>query len=87
LLLLSNVHDLDREYRVERDLAQLDLIAGENKDEGDVRLALASSNQEVKLGSASRIAELKQDSTTKVLAVTRQEMQDTGYEAGRRRPE
>jgi len=62
------------------DLAQLDLIAGENKDEADVRLAFASSNQEVTVVSASRIAELKQDSTTKVLAVTRQEMRDTGYE-------
>jgi outer membrane receptor for ferrienterochelin and colicins len=61
------------------DLEQLDLIAGENRGEGDMRLALAGSNQEVTVVSASRIAELKQDSTTKVLAVTRQEMQDSGY--------
>ena len=62
------------------DLANVDLIAGENKDEGDVRLSLASSNQQITVVSGSRIAELEQDSPTKVLAVTHQEMQDTGYE-------
>lgn len=62
------------------DLAQVDLTAAETKDEGDVRLSLAPSSQQVTVVSGSRIAELEQDSPTKVLAVTRQEMLDTGYE-------
>jgi outer membrane receptor for ferrienterochelin and colicins len=62
------------------DLAQVDLAGGETKDEGEVRLSLASANQQVTVVSGSRIAELEQDSPTKVLAVTRREMQDTGYE-------
>lgn len=62
------------------DQAQVDLASGENKDDGDVRLSLASSTQQVTVVSGSRIAELEQDSPTKVLAVTRQEMLDTGYE-------
>jgi outer membrane receptor protein involved in Fe transport len=62
------------------ELAQVDLASNETKDEGDVKLALASSTQQVTVVSGSRIAEFEQDSPTKVLAVTRQEMQDTGYE-------
>ncbi|HWB85090.1 MAG TPA: TonB-dependent receptor [Bryobacteraceae bacterium] len=62
------------------DLVQADLAAGDNEDEGDVRLSLASSSQQVTVVSGSRITELEQDSPTKVLAVTHQQMQDTGYE-------
>lgn len=62
------------------DLEQVDLTPGETKDEGAVRLSLANSSQQVTVVSGSRIAEVEQDSPTKVLAVTRQEMQDTGFE-------
>jgi outer membrane receptor for ferrienterochelin and colicins len=59
---------------------RVDVAGGETKDEGEIRLSLASSSQQVTVVSGSRITELEQDSPTKVLPVTRQEMQNKGFE-------
>jgi outer membrane receptor for ferrienterochelin and colicins len=61
-------------------IPRIELSSGETQDEGDVRLSLASSRQQVTVVSGSRVAELEQDSPAKVLAITREEMQNKGFE-------
>ena len=53
---------------------------GEVLDLGKVRLRLSSASQQVTVVSGSRLAELEDDSPSKVLAITKQQIQNTGYE-------
>lgn len=61
-------------------IPRIELSSGDTKDQGDVRLSLAGSSQQITVVSGSRIAELEEDSPTKVLPITREEMQNKGFE-------
>jgi outer membrane receptor for ferrienterochelin and colicins len=61
-------------------IPRVEVSSGEINDQGVMRLSLAVSTQQVMVVSASRIAELEDESPTKVLAITRQQMQNKGFE-------
>lgn len=54
-------------------------VKGEANDIGDVRLSLVSAEDRVVV-SASRVNELQEQAPTKVLSITKSEIEDTGYE-------
>lgn len=58
---------------------QLEIRTGEISDAGELRMSLVAAQQQVVV-SASRVNELQDETPTKVLSITKQEIQDTGYE-------
>lgn len=58
---------------------QVELKAGEALDTGELQLFLSGTQEKVVV-SASRVTELQDEAPTKVLLVTKNEIQNTGYE-------
>lgn len=59
---------------------RIEVERGQAFDAGDIRLSVAGIQQEVTVVSASRVEELRDDSPSKALVVTRDEIRHTGYE-------
>ncbi len=55
------------------------VLSGESVEVGDLRLTLNAGQEQVVV-SASRLSELEEEAPTKVLSVTKREIQNTGYE-------
>lgn len=62
------------------ELRTVNVHDGEVLDLGKIRLRLFSASQQVTVVSGSRLVELEDDSPSKVLAITKQQIQNTGYE-------